>query len=85
MSDAPELASLMCELGYETTSDQMRARLKLILSDALYSTFVARIGKELCGMIGTLTHMSHELDHETVSRELPPNVEMAYDGLSFPF
>lgn len=58
--DAPELASLMCELGYETTSDQMRARLKSILPDARYSTFVARIGKELCGMIGTLTHMSHE-------------------------
>lgn len=50
----------MCELGYETTSDQMRARLKSILPDARYSTFVARIGKELCGMIGTLTHMSHE-------------------------
>ena len=50
----------MCELGYETTSDQMRARLKSILPYALYSTFVARIGKELCGMIGTLTHMSHE-------------------------
>ena len=60
LSDAPELASLMCELGYETTSDQMRARLKSILPYALYSTFVARIGKELCGMIGTLTHMSHE-------------------------
>jgi ribosomal protein S18 acetylase RimI-like enzyme len=50
----------MCELGYETTSDQMGARLKSILPDARYSTFVARIGKELCGMIGTLTHLSHE-------------------------
>jgi phosphoribosyl 1,2-cyclic phosphate phosphodiesterase len=32
-----------------------------------------------------LTHMSHEIEHETVSRRLPPNVELAYDGLSFPF
>jgi phosphoribosyl 1,2-cyclic phosphate phosphodiesterase len=32
-----------------------------------------------------LTHMSHEIDHETVSRELPPNVELAYDGLRFDF
>jgi phosphoribosyl 1,2-cyclic phosphate phosphodiesterase len=32
-----------------------------------------------------LTHMSHDIDHETVSRQLPPNVELAYDGLSFPF
>jgi phosphoribosyl 1,2-cyclic phosphate phosphodiesterase len=32
-----------------------------------------------------LTHMSHEIDHEAVSRQLPPNVQLAYDGLSFPF
>ena len=60
LSDAPDLAALMCELGYETTSDEMRVRLKSILANARYSTFVAKIGKELCGMIGTLTHMSHE-------------------------
>jgi ribosomal protein S18 acetylase RimI-like enzyme len=50
----------MGELGYETTSDEMRARLKSIVPDARYSTFVAKIGTELCGMIGTLTHLSHE-------------------------
>ena len=60
LSDAPELAALMCELGYETASDEMRVRLKSILPNACYSTFVAKIGKELCGMIGTLTHTSHE-------------------------
>ena len=32
-----------------------------------------------------LTHMSHELDHEIVSRDLPANVELAYDGLRFEF
>ena len=32
-----------------------------------------------------LTHMSHELDHAIVSKELPANVELAYDGLSFDF
>lgn len=31
------------------------------------------------------THMSHELDHEATNRMLPPNVELAYDGLSFEF
>lgn len=60
LSDAPQLAALMCELGYETAGDEMSARLKAILPDARYSTFVARIGQELCGMIGTLTHMSQE-------------------------
>ena len=60
LSDTPQLAALMCELGYETTSDEMKSRLKSILPNARYSTFVAKIRKELCGMIGTLTHMSHE-------------------------
>lgn len=32
-----------------------------------------------------LTHMSHELEHVETNRRLPPNVELAYDGLSFPF
>jgi phosphoribosyl 1,2-cyclic phosphate phosphodiesterase len=32
-----------------------------------------------------LTHMAHEIDHETVSRQLPPNVQLAYDGLQFEF
>ena len=32
-----------------------------------------------------LTHMSHDLDHETVNRQLPKGVELAYDGLSFAF
>lgn len=32
-----------------------------------------------------LTHMSHEVDHETVSAKLPPGVTLAHDGLSFQF
>lgn len=32
-----------------------------------------------------LTHISHDLDHAEVSRVLPRNVELAYDGLSFEF
>lgn len=32
-----------------------------------------------------LTHMSHDIEHETTNRALPPNVELAYDGLCFPF
>ena len=41
LSDAPELAVLMCELGYETKRAEMERRLKLILSNAAYRTFVA--------------------------------------------
>src|SRR6266511_1576508 len=50
----------MCELGYETTSAEMSQRLKSILSDPRYGTFVAEIDNEIRGMIGTLTHASHE-------------------------
>jgi phosphoribosyl 1,2-cyclic phosphate phosphodiesterase len=32
-----------------------------------------------------LTHMSHEIDHESVNRQLPSGVELAYDGLRFEF
>jgi phosphoribosyl 1,2-cyclic phosphate phosphodiesterase len=32
-----------------------------------------------------LTHMSHDLEHEATNRRLPPNVELAYDGLTFGF
>ncbi|MCI0737489.1 MAG: MBL fold metallo-hydrolase [Gemmataceae bacterium] len=31
------------------------------------------------------THMSHDLEHEETNRNLPKNVELAYDGLSFRF
>jgi len=60
LSDAPALASLICELGYETTSAEMRQRLKSIVSDKGFRTFVAEIDHQVCGMIGTLTHASHE-------------------------
>jgi phosphoribosyl 1,2-cyclic phosphate phosphodiesterase len=32
-----------------------------------------------------LTHIAHDLDHETVSRQLPPGVALAYDGLRIVF
>ena len=60
LTDAPELAALMCELGYKTTRSEMRQRVKSILNDARYGTLVAEVGNEVCGMIGTMTHMSHE-------------------------
>jgi phosphoribosyl 1,2-cyclic phosphate phosphodiesterase len=32
-----------------------------------------------------LTHMSHTIDYDAISPTLPPNVALAYDGLSFRF
>ena len=51
---------LMCELGYETTSAEMRQRLKPIVRDARFRTFVGEIDNTICGVIGTLTHPSYE-------------------------
>ena len=31
------------------------------------------------------THITHDLDHDIVNSQLPPNVELAYDGLKFLF
>jgi hypothetical protein len=53
LSDAPALAALMCELGYETSSAEMSERLRLILANACYGTIVAEVDNKLCGMIGT--------------------------------
>ena len=39
----------MCELGYETASAEMRQRLKSILSDAGFRTFVAEIDDQVYG------------------------------------
>jgi ribosomal protein S18 acetylase RimI-like enzyme len=60
LNDAPELAALMCELGYETKRAEMEMRLKLILSSPAYKTFVAIMDGSVCGMIGTLTYPSYE-------------------------
>ena len=50
----------MCELGYETKRTEMETRLKLILSNPAYKTFVAIMDGSVCGMIGTLTYPSYE-------------------------
>jgi phosphoribosyl 1,2-cyclic phosphate phosphodiesterase len=39
--------------------------------------WVARMGVKL----GILTHMNTELDYETLRRQLPPNVQVGYDGM----
>jgi len=60
MTDAPALAALMCELGYETTPAEMRRRLKPILCDVRYRTLLAELDGKVCWMIGTFVHPSYE-------------------------
>ncbi|WP_016875118.1 GNAT family N-acetyltransferase [Chlorogloeopsis fritschii PCC 9212] len=52
LDDAPALAHLMSQLGYSTSADEMKERLKGILSTASYMTFVAEIRGEVVGMVG---------------------------------
>jgi ribosomal protein S18 acetylase RimI-like enzyme len=60
LNDAPELAVLVCELGYQTDRTEMETRLELILLNPAYKTFVAIMDDSVCGMIGTLTYPSDE-------------------------
>ena len=39
--------------------------------------WVARVGAKRA----ILTHMTVELDYETLRRQVPPNVEVGYDGM----
>lgn len=62
LNDAAGLAVLMSQLGYETNRTEMERRLKSILYDPAYKTFVAIMDGCVCGMIGTLTYPSYEHD-----------------------
>lgn len=64
-SDAPALARLMCELGYETTMAEMETRLQNIAADARYRTLVAVVQGNVQGMIGTFAH--HSFEHNDLS------------------
>ena len=55
LSDAADLAALMCELGYGTAGAEMESRLISILKDPRYKTLVALNDDKICGMIGTVS------------------------------
>ena len=60
LADAPVLATLMCQLGYETRAAEMEMRLQSILPDSRYRTFLAVVEARVCGMIGTFCYQSYE-------------------------
>jgi phosphoribosyl 1,2-cyclic phosphate phosphodiesterase len=56
--------------------------------EAHISHFSLREAAEIAGMISPrrtyITHIGHQMGlHDDVCRELPPNVQLAYDGLTF--
>ena len=50
----------MSQLGYPTSSDEMKERLAAILSDSDYMTFVAEYQKEVVGVIGVGVNRYYE-------------------------
>lgn len=50
----------MTELGYLTSASEMKERLRAILADSQFATFVAVEDGEVCGMIGLFAHHSYE-------------------------
>src|SRR5207248_5108432 len=59
LSDAADLATLICQLGYETTTAEMESRLISILKDPRYKTLVALNDDKICGMLGTVSASSY--------------------------
>ncbi len=51
----------------------------LTIEDAII--FAHKVGAEKT----YFSHVSHEVDHATVSKKLPPDIELAYDGLEVTF
>jgi ribosomal protein S18 acetylase RimI-like enzyme len=63
--DALSLAELMTQLGYRTTTREMSERLRAILCDSNFATFVAVTDDEICGMIGLSVSRSYEHNDRT--------------------
>jgi N-acetylglutamate synthase-like GNAT family acetyltransferase len=60
LSDAVVLANLMSQLGYSTRTSEMEMRLKTILPDRRYQTWVAVREGKVAGMIGTFCYQGYE-------------------------
>jgi ribosomal protein S18 acetylase RimI-like enzyme len=64
-NDAPALAELMTQLGYQTTAEEMRERLRFILNHRDFATFVAVEENEVYGMIGLSASIGYEHNDRT--------------------
>jgi GNAT superfamily N-acetyltransferase len=62
IDDAPLVAPLMTALGYETSADQMTARLNTLLADPNYVALVVEMGGTVTGMAGGVVERCFEMD-----------------------
>jgi ribosomal protein S18 acetylase RimI-like enzyme len=63
--DAPALAELMTQLGYRTSTEEMRERLRHIFHHQDFATFVAVEENEVCGLIGLSALVDYENNDRT--------------------
>lgn len=64
--DICQLAGLMGELGYPTTTDEMDLRFSKISSNSLYNTLVAEKDGVIIGMIGLILGFHYEKNENYV-------------------
>ncbi len=62
IADSDQIARLVSELGYPTSSSQQRARLARVLDDEDYRTLVGCEGEQIVGFIGTRVGFLYEGD-----------------------
>lgn len=59
-NDASAIASLITQLGYPASSEEMSRRVNTLSSMPQYMTFVAEVGGEVVGLVGA--YMGHSLE-----------------------
>jgi GNAT superfamily N-acetyltransferase len=60
MTDIPALTGLMNQLGYSTTTDEMKTRFINIQNHEDYKTFIAATDTQVVGMVGLTRNFSYE-------------------------
>jgi len=60
--DAAAVAVLITQLGYPTTAEEMRSRLRRIAADAQYVSLVALEHTEVVGFLGMAFGLHYEYD-----------------------
>jgi GNAT superfamily N-acetyltransferase len=61
LMDAPDIAHLVCQLGYPVSPEEMVERLRAILAHPEYVTFVAEAQGRAIGLVGAYVSLGIEL------------------------
>ena len=62
LSDAPSIAQMVTQLGYQTTAAQMENRLQAMLAHPEYVLFLAETDHTVVGLVGAYLTLGLEID-----------------------